>query len=495
MGRTKKLFDKKSSIRFKLVHRSQRDPLAADETAPQMVLVDMDDNGGGSGGTDRQRQRIEEHRKYGIHFDDDYDYLQHLRDVDQVAEWHEVANKDKTKKTNQPKTANNKTSGVSLPSSLFPSAVEEREGLLNKAVLPVGPQPDWDPDLVAAMDDDYDFDDPNNQMDDDFIMQAEGVDEEVANDDDDDQWEDVSDSDSSTVCDSDEDNDSDSSGNGFSDEETKSHFTNYSMSSSVMRRNNNLTILDQRFETLYETEYANDCDIGGLDLDDIEGPIQPNNSKLLADLAEEYANMKNVKQLYENVDKKEFYEFYDNKREEADNCDSNRPKDRGEVLTEIEIYENSKNREDRYDCESIISTYSNLYNRPKMISESNNKQSSRIQINERTGLPVGCFEKPGLTAKKLAKLNALNDAAADNNDLPMIAKSVRTTASRVTELSVRPADETPEQRKHRKSELRDYRRQRRVEKKVNKEAFKTESLRLNKEVINLQKSFNSVKIV
>ena len=32
------------------------------------------------------------------------------------------------------------------------------------------------------------------------------------------------------------------------DEETKSRFTNYSMSSSVIRRNDGLTLLDDRFE-------------------------------------------------------------------------------------------------------------------------------------------------------------------------------------------------------------------------------------------------------
>ena len=34
----------------------------------------------------------------------------------------------------------------------------------------------------------------------------------------------------------------------FMDEETKSRFTNYSISSSVMRRNEGLTLLDDRFE-------------------------------------------------------------------------------------------------------------------------------------------------------------------------------------------------------------------------------------------------------
>lgn len=34
----------------------------------------------------------------------------------------------------------------------------------------------------------------------------------------------------------------------FMDEETKSRFTNYSMSSSVIKRNDGLTLLDDRFE-------------------------------------------------------------------------------------------------------------------------------------------------------------------------------------------------------------------------------------------------------
>lgn len=42
-GKTKKFIDKKNSVTFHLVHRSQRDPLIADETAPQRVLVPIGD--------------------------------------------------------------------------------------------------------------------------------------------------------------------------------------------------------------------------------------------------------------------------------------------------------------------------------------------------------------------------------------------------------------------------------------------------------------------
>jgi hypothetical protein len=35
-----------------------------------------------------------------------------------------------------------------------------------------GPRLDWDPDVVAALDDDFDFEDPENELDDDFVMAA-----------------------------------------------------------------------------------------------------------------------------------------------------------------------------------------------------------------------------------------------------------------------------------------------------------------------------------
>ena len=36
----------------------------------------------------------------------------------------------------------------------------------------VGPQLDWDPDIVAGLDEDFNFDDPENQLEDDFVVQA-----------------------------------------------------------------------------------------------------------------------------------------------------------------------------------------------------------------------------------------------------------------------------------------------------------------------------------
>lgn len=43
--------------------------------------------------------------------------------------------------------------------------------------------------------------------------------------------------------------------NMFMDEETKSRFTNYSMSSSVIRRNQGLSLLDDRFEKVLTNNF------------------------------------------------------------------------------------------------------------------------------------------------------------------------------------------------------------------------------------------------
>lgn len=114
--RKKKAFiEKKKAVTFHLVHRSQRDPLAADEKAPQHVLLpankvllalphrNMDVfinnchlclrftlretfRGHFLSGVCcvpqvEVEKRHEEQRSFGVFFDDDYDYLQHLKEA------------------------------------------------------------------------------------------------------------------------------------------------------------------------------------------------------------------------------------------------------------------------------------------------------------------------------------------------------------------------------------------------------------------------------
>ena len=50
----------------------------------------------------------------------------------------------------------------------------------NLCLSVTGPQPDWDPDIVAALDDDFDFDNPENQLEDDFVVEANAPESRVS---------------------------------------------------------------------------------------------------------------------------------------------------------------------------------------------------------------------------------------------------------------------------------------------------------------------------
>lgn len=103
---------------------------------------------------------------------------------------------------------------------------------------------DLDPDVVAAMDDDFNFEDPDNELEDNFmeLAEAEGFDEE-----------DMDSENDSNYGSEEMDNVGSLHGSQFSfeDVETKSRFTDYSMSSSMIRRNDQLTLLDNKFEQVF----------------------------------------------------------------------------------------------------------------------------------------------------------------------------------------------------------------------------------------------------
>ena len=164
------------------------------------------------------------------------------------------------------------TSNLRLPSSVFASNVEEDVGVLNRAAPRSGPLLDWDPDIVETLDDDYEHekvhtlqdeeDEGESELDDDFMAKAmDGVCDGDDDDDDDDE-EDCDEKDFNSDFDGDfEDNDI------FAGEEVRSKFTEYSMSSSVVPRSENLRTLDDKFDKFFE-EYLEE-NIGGLDYDEI----------------------------------------------------------------------------------------------------------------------------------------------------------------------------------------------------------------------------------
>ncbi|XP_038131271.1 protein LTV1 homolog [Cyprinodon tularosa] len=466
--RKKKSFiEKKKAVTFHLVHRSQRDPLAADEKAPQHVLLP-------AAKVDAEK-RLEEQRNFGVFFDDDYDYLQHLKEASGPSElvatgpsYPDRGSCDLRDEEEEKEKEVEAEATLHLPSSVFASEFEEDVGLLNKAAPVSGPRLDMDPDIVAALDEDFDFEDPDNILDDDFILKANCTDraldaEGYHDEDDDDEWEDT-----------DEEGDFDSEG-GFSgderterdgedgeflfmNEETKSRFTEYSLTSSVMRRNEQLTLLDDRFEKFYEQ--FDDDEIGALDNAELEGFIGPDSGRL-EEVIRDYFKEKQKDSLRpEDLGPKELPVVKEEEEDEEE-----------EEMETVVIEAPQEN----WDCETIISTYSNLYNRPKIIEEP--PKPKPIRVSNRTGIPLDVLPSKSLTAKQAERMTRINDS-----DLPRVSTQPRSR------------EESKEEKKARKQAIKEERKERRVEKKANKTAFKEEKARQEKQMLNLRTNIQGLKL-
>ncbi|POI24153.1 hypothetical protein CIB84_012099, partial [Bambusicola thoracicus] len=439
-----------------------------------------------------EEQRREEQRKYGVFFDDDYDYLQHLKEASGPSELvpsfrgqqsrivitSEGHIEDEIQRIAAP--------SIKLPSSVFATEFEEDVGLLNKAAPVSGPRLDFDPDIVAALDDDFDFDNPENVLEDDFVLQAnkpkEGKQEwfhvlglrhlcqgKRSDAEDEDEWEDVEDdSDEKDSCSNDEDYDSDGplsndgvNGQGreflFMQEETRSRFTEYSMTSSVMRRNEQLTLLDDRFEKFFE-QFDED-EIGALDNVELEGYINTDNTRLEEVLSDYY------KEKAKNCVKLDTLEPFE---DTPANDDSDEEKE--EIVTLV-----VEEPKEKWDCESILSTYSNLYNHPKLIEEPSKPKP--IKISSKTGIPLHVLPQKGPTAKQVERMQMINDS-----DLPRASTQPRSK------------NESREERKARKQAIKEERKERRMEKKANKMAFKLEKTRQEKELLNLKQNMQGLKL-
>ncbi|EDO32402.1 predicted protein [Nematostella vectensis] len=295
MGKKKKPFiDKKTAHSFQVVHRSQKDPLQADEDSSKRVLVPIDSVAQACADqvekSETSISKVEQQLEYGIHFEDEYDYMQHLKTRTDCTLEPLPSNVTVIENKNVTKEFGN----VKLPSEVFASGYEQEEGLLNLAAPAPGPHPEWDPDIVAALDDDLDLDEDSNILDDDFIFKAnapsnEAADEDESDDDDlirSDKEFDDNDDEKYFPLDGEADDDS-HGGLSFDDEETKSRFTSYSMTSSVIRRNKGLTMLDDKFEKVME-EYDED-EIGALDHEEVLGTVDTNaDSHIINAITEEF---------------------------------------------------------------------------------------------------------------------------------------------------------------------------------------------------------------
>eukprot|EP00049_Salpingoeca_infusionum_P012964 m.241121 g.241121 ORF g.241121 m.241121 type:complete len:607 (+) comp15317_c0_seq6:338-2158(+) len=581
--------------RFELVHRSQRDPRAADEGSTPYVFAPVAPGNAqkkaqkkiarqqakaaktgahtsssdtataiADPGTSAPDKRTQEMHDLGIFYDDGYDYSQHFRSMgtDPSAEVM-FADEKKMRKFLDAKYMSQfgttRPQGVSLPADMFASAVEEDVGLLNRQVPHSGPRLDWDPDVMGALDEAEDCaqleEKGNIDSYDDFFGAVLGT-QDAPDSDESDEDEDDEDLDEeeymsramrnighaqavSRVQDAYAGVSSDEDEDGWGEErdglgaigrweahsDTKSRFTEYSMTSSILPRSEKLVHHDEHFEELY-SQYDND-QLGALDaeadsaevtghaplssitqmmdelMDDVTRDIVRIEDALAKEGEGEEVSMQYTRTALEKEEaevrqaieaateakkaakakaRAEAGKSGDSDEDTVQGSDTSSDPGDGIKLSNDPVLDRmfTEKKQRQWDCESILSTRSTLYNHPTVIGERKSKRKQRkeaeakaaaaaaegeegtvkIVINPKTGIPM-----EGLRGRA-PQPTVASDSEDDSDDGEAVNKGV-----------ARDRHETKADKKKRKQMLKAERQQRRAEKKDLKNAFKSETKR------------------
>lgn len=124
------------------------------------------------------------------------------------------------------------------------------------------------------------------------------------------------------------------------------------------------------------------------------------------------------------------------------------------------------NYRDRWDCETVLSTYSNLSNHPRMLRlrDVRGPKPAKITIDPKTGFPL-------VDGKSVLEPRGEDDTIMEEEDEEEEEEFV------IREVIKRPRTETAEEKKARKAAVKAERAVRREEKKGTKEAFNSETKR------------------
>uniref|UniRef100_A0A5S6QJQ5 Protein LTV1 homolog n=1 Tax=Trichuris muris TaxID=70415 RepID=A0A5S6QJQ5_TRIMR len=443
MGKKRRFIDKKNAVRFRLAVRSQKDPLIA-SAAPGNVLVPESSSWKKEKELTKE-ERLAEQAKYGIYFeDDDYDYLQHLKDANEL-ETVSLYDEHYRIFSNGQVVEAGKT--VVVPSTLLGSqGVQLKVGLLNQAAPQTGPHPELDPDVVAALDDEgFDFTNPENCLEDDFVAKAnaplEPSDEFI-------------DEDSCLKRSFSVDDDMQSF------DGRRSRFSGISsLTSSTMRRSQGLQLIDQRFDKVLE-EYEDEEFDNESGVDAMTGALEPKSDRLRL-LAREYGTDETKYKEDEIVDDAERLDF----------------KNKTLLLASTDpIYEKVELKPGKlaFDCESVVSLNSNFYNQPTIIDVPARKR--KFSMNSYVSM-----EDSEIPRRRISESST-------------VCSQYGQPYSCLVASNVRQKNETPEERRLRKKLFKEESRERRMRKKELKIVFKTEELRAKLLEANTIRNLKQIKL-
>ncbi|CAJ0593461.1 unnamed protein product [Cylicocyclus nassatus] len=416
MGKKKAFLDKKNAIHYRLV------PKTTAEAHPHEEKV-----------FHPTQEQLEEQHKYGIFFDDDYDYMQHLRDIREAGTLQtieELAQQEERFIVRAPKFP------PPIPSALFG---ENPIAALTK----MEEEEIFDEDVEKALEGNFEGE-IEGGLEDDFVALAGGLAEPVPK--------------SHTQprepvvhFESDEDDEeSDYDEDNYDDEDGESTQTK------KVQREGPRREIDDRFDQLLEADYHDD-QLGELDGDDYQvgGTLEPDDERVKRMIKESQKGP---------VDDEEASKEWTRQRLRL--IEANVIKD-DDVMETVEVDESASKRL-KWDCESYATQYSNVYNHPTLIQ------------NPKTGkLSRRALKRLDREAQKVDDMEVDEEMQSNEDD----------TMSQCTQASTyRPKGETPEQRRLRKQAVKEARRWRRQEKKGNKMAFAEEHRKVAKERVGQVKA-------
>ncbi|KAG5645342.1 hypothetical protein DXG03_006404 [Asterophora parasitica] len=244
----------------------------------------------------------------------------------------------------------------------------------------------------------------------------------------------------------------------------------YSMSSSSMFRNEALQTLDERFDQMIIKQYNEDDDTPSEEEEndsDDEAPELITSREDFESMMDEFLNdyeilgrkMKLKLAGETGAEKLETIRraMGQDERVRIGNLEDDDNDD--DILMPLDV----DDKKDLWDCETILTTYSNLENHPRLIRARDPKPVPKIHVDPKTGFPVVVDPLQNSHSKyKSARFQESDSDSGSDTDTP-----ARQTITR-------PRDESKEDKKARKAAVKAERQTRRADKKAVKEQFGAE---------------------
>ncbi|OQS06644.1 hypothetical protein THRCLA_01317 [Thraustotheca clavata] len=469
-GKKKAFINKKEAQHFHVVHRSQRDPLINDPTASKYVLLSTTKEIDGTqpiyeSDDDDLPDLVESNAPKQVKFgnvvakdlvnelgmvNDGYDYSKHMKEIGRGHFYSAGGNFDEG--------ASLLSKRVVLPDEVLASHTSEAERMLEAITIT---EDVMDEDLREALTNEEAFE----ELNDDFVIQAAEENEDDKNGNDGFDY-DAHIAKLMAAADgipkyaghfSEDEEEFDEDDEEFSDEDGF-----YGESKDDAQR-----VLDEAFEKMLEEEYDDDM-VGELDEEETRGKLVLEGD-LLNSIVEDFVHIQQEVMDSEgrignplrtgNHLKEVFAEI------EAENAQYESEEEMVEMANMDDVAELNPylapRVDDQWDCETIVSTYSNLDNHPTLLREPREKKSKKknpnhIILSSKTGMPLN--------------ITPISEEVESQDDAVINVGSVAPQL-------IRNRRETKEEKKERKMLAKNHKNERRTEKKETKMVFKDEKIR------------------